>query len=232
MTPLTSGPILIDQVYQQVLEAIADARLRPGQRLRQGEIADLLGVSRQPVSHALHLLKRQGLVRESGRKGFEVAPIDPDRIRQLYEVRAAMDALAARLAARRVAAGLPAAARRPLADACAAGAALPPDAPISTLIRADAEFHRALYRLSGNPAIEDMLAPHWPHLTRSMAAVLEPPEYRARAWAEHADIMGHVLAGDARHAERAAHDHAERAGRTTCARLAQSAAGQATAAAA
>ena len=55
-------------------------------------------MSRQPVSHALHLLKSQGLVRESGRKGFEVAPVDPTRLRQLYEVRGALDGLAARLA--------------------------------------------------------------------------------------------------------------------------------------
>jgi len=44
-------------------------------------------------------LHRQGLVAESGRKGFEVTQLDPQRIRQLYEVRGAIDALAARLAA-------------------------------------------------------------------------------------------------------------------------------------
>ena len=72
-----------------------------GQRIRQNELADKLGVSRQPVSHALHLLHRQGLVAESGRRGFEVTQLDPARIRQLYEVRGAIDALAAKLAAKR-----------------------------------------------------------------------------------------------------------------------------------
>src|SRR5215831_7896070 len=97
MQPVDNSPILIDQVYQRLLDAIADYTLPPGQRVRQDEVAERLGVSRQPVSHALHLLKRQGLVRESGRKGFEVAPVDPLRIRQLYEVRGALDGAAARL---------------------------------------------------------------------------------------------------------------------------------------
>src|SRR3954451_11669971 len=99
MIPLDPLPNLIDQAYARILEAIADRSLPPGRRIRQGELADRLGVSRQPVSHALHLLKRQGLVQDSGRKGFEVAAIDPVRIRRLYEVRGALDGQAARFAA-------------------------------------------------------------------------------------------------------------------------------------
>src|SRR5690349_24204020 len=101
MIPLDPLPNLIDQVYARILEAIIDRSLPPGQRIRQNELADRLGVSRQPVSHALHLLHRQGLVAESGRRGFEVVRLNPERIRQLYEVRGAIDALAARLAAGR-----------------------------------------------------------------------------------------------------------------------------------
>jgi DNA-binding GntR family transcriptional regulator len=101
MIPLDPLPNLIDQVYERILEGITDRTLPPGHRIRQNELAEKLGVSRQPVSHALHLLHRQGLVAESGRKGFEVTQLDPKRIRQLYEVRGAIDAIAARLAAER-----------------------------------------------------------------------------------------------------------------------------------
>lgn len=217
MNPLDSGPILIDQVYQRVLEAIADGVLAPGQRIRQGELAEQLGVSRQPVSHALHLLKRQGLVQESGRKGLQVAPVDPVRLRQLYEVRGALDGLAARLAASR--AGHDPAGCAALRQAGAAGGAVEEDAPIPTLVRLDVEFHQALYRLSGNPAFEEMVAPHWPHLRRSMAVVLDALDYRACAWAEHDDIAARVLAGDGDGAEQAARDHALGAGRMTEERL-------------
>jgi DNA-binding GntR family transcriptional regulator len=53
--PVRPLPNLIDQVYARILEAIIDRTLPPGQRIRQNELADKLGVSRQPVSHALHL---------------------------------------------------------------------------------------------------------------------------------------------------------------------------------
>src|SRR5260370_37650106 len=102
MIPLDALPSLIDQVYARILDAITDRTLPPGHRIRQNELAEKLGVSRQPVSHALHLLHRQGLGAESGRKGFEGTQLDPQRIRPLYEVRGAIDALAARLAARRI----------------------------------------------------------------------------------------------------------------------------------
>src|ERR1044072_1008680 len=98
MIPLEQLPNLIDKAYSRIIVA---RQLPPGHRTRQSELAEKLGVSRQPVSHALHLLRRQGLVAESGRRGFEVTRLDPSRIRQLYEVRGAIDALAARLAAGR-----------------------------------------------------------------------------------------------------------------------------------
>ncbi|HEX9470813.1 MAG TPA: GntR family transcriptional regulator, partial [Bradyrhizobium sp.] len=166
MIPLDPLPNLIDQVYARILEAIIDRSLPPGHRIRQNELAEKLGVSRQPVSHALHLLHRQGLVAESGRKGFEVTQLDPQRIRQLYEVRGAIDALAARLAAQR--AKTDAAGRGHLEAAVRAGRETDKKTPLSVLITLDVDFHSAIYRLADNPAIEEMIAPQWPHMKRSM----------------------------------------------------------------
>lgn len=212
---------LMDRTYQQMLEAIADGTLMPGQRIRQSELADSLGVSRQPVSHALQLLKRQGLVEEFGRQGLRVVPLDPLRVSQLYEVRAVIDGLAARLAARQVAVrAVKSADITALKQQIAAGAAFDAATPIPVLVRADTEFHRALYRLSGNPAIEEMTAPLWPHLMRSMAMVLREPDYATRVWQrEHATILGCILAGDPAGAEAAACDHAATAARLTAEQL-------------
>src|SRR3569833_1296532 len=195
--PLDPLPNLIDQVYARILEAISDRTLQPGQRIRQNELADRLGVSRQPVSHALHLLHRQGLVAESGRRGFEVTRLDPARIRQLYEVRGAIDALAARLA----------------------GRTLGKNTPLSRLIALDVDFHSAIHRLAGNPAIEEMIAPQWPHMRRSMATVLAELDYRESAWVEHEEIAAQIFAGNAKAAEAAALAHAHTAGRMTEERL-------------
>src|ERR1700761_1138378 len=217
MIPLNPLPNLIDQVYARILEAITDRTLLPGQRIRQNELAGKLGVSRQPVSHALHLLHRQGLITESGRRGFEVTQLDPERIRQLYEVRGAIDALAAKLAAERAKSDSAGQAR--LEKALHAGRAIDRKTPLSKLIGFDVDFHGAIYHLAGNPAIEEMIAPQWPHMRRSMATVLSELDYRDSAWAEHAIIAGHILAGDADAAERAALAHAQTAGRMTEERL-------------
>jgi DNA-binding GntR family transcriptional regulator len=212
LQPLAATESLIDRTYQQLLEAIADGTLAPGQRIRQAELADLLGVSRQPVSHALHLLKRQGLVEETGGKGMRIVALDPVRVTQLYQVREAIDGLAARLAAGTSSAG--SVEGESLKHQLTIGAAFDASTPIPVLVRADTAFHRTLYRLSGNPAIEEMTAPLWPHLMRSMATVLQQPDYASRVWQhEHPAILRAILDGDPERAEQAARTHAATAAR-------------------
>jgi len=217
MIPLDPSPNLSEQAYARILEAIIDRTLLPGQRMRQNELAEKLGVSRQPVSHALHLLHRQGLVAESGRRGFEVTQLDPTRIRQLYEVRGAIDGLAARLAAGRARADV--AGRARLEAALRAGRAIDRKTSLSKLIALDVDFHRTIYSLSGNPAVEEMIAPQWLHMRRSMATVLAELDYRESAWSEHEAIAAAILAGETDAAGAAASAHAQTAGRRTEERL-------------
>jgi DNA-binding GntR family transcriptional regulator len=218
LEPLPGGAVLIDLVYERLVAAIADRTLAPGQRLRQDEVAALLGVSRQPVSHALQLVKRQGLAVEHGRKGLAVAPLEPEQVRDLYQVRAALDQLAAELAAARGATLAPAA-RAEAERALETGLGLAEDTAAGALIRADVTFHTSLYRLSGNAAIEATVAPQWPQFMRAMGAVLEMPDHRAVVWGEHRAILAAVLAGEVEAAARAAREHALRAGARAAARL-------------
>ncbi len=223
MQALDPQPALIDRTYQQLVEAIADGTLAPGQRIRQEELGRVLGVSRQPISHALRLLKQQKLVEDSGRRGLIVAAIDAARVRELYQVRSALDVLAARLAAERVAASVIDTRHRQAAQrALASGLALPLNAPVLKFIQADVAFHTALYHLSGNRAIEDTVAAQWPHLKRSMGTVLNDPEQRPLVWVEHREILRLVLEGDTMDAEHAARGHTDRAGAETARRLSQS----------
>lgn len=217
MTPLEPTN-LIHQVYGRIVDAIIDRSLPPGHRIRQAELAEMLGVSRQPVSHALHLLHQQGLVSESGRKGFQVSQIDPVRIRQLYEVRSVIDGLAARLAAQRI--DRDPAGRAELERVLEAGCKADDSTPLSILIARDVDFHRLIYRLSGNPAIAEMVESQWLHMQRSMATVLAELDYRTSAWSEHQAIVNRIFAGDAEGAEQAARAHATTAGQVTEERLA------------
>ena len=220
MEPLATPPILVDRVYRQSLGAISDRTLSPGRRIRQAALASWLGVSRQPVSHALQLLNHQGLVQISGLQGLEVTPIDPARIRQLYEIRGALDALAARLAAVRARAGLLSAELlQQLRAALRARDAVSLHAALDLLVDADVSFHQTIYQLSGNPSILVTIATQWPHMRRSVRVVLDAESYRLRAWSEHTVIAEMILPGDVEAAGKAAFEHAENAGRLTEQRL-------------
>jgi DNA-binding GntR family transcriptional regulator len=223
MDSISAAPMLVEQVYQRLRAAITDGSLAPGQRVRQGELAENLGVSRAPISHALHLLKHQGLVIESGRRGVEIAPLDPDQLRDVYQIRAALDSLAARLTARRFADGLVTEPEvRRLDAALSAGDAIRPKTPLAERAALDVAFHQVLYGLCGNPTIEETLAPLWPHIQRAMNAVMAVDEIRTRAWQEHTEIVRLVRAGDAEGAASAAWSHAANAGSETEQRLRQS----------
>ena len=101
----------------------------------------------------------------------------------------------------------------------ATGRSISAKTPLAELIARDVDFHRAIYALSGNPAIEEMIAPHWPHMRRSMATVLAELDYRESAWAEHETVAAHIFAGNTKAAEAAALAHALGAGRMTEERL-------------
>lgn len=217
MRPLAVKPDLIMQTHDAIRAAIMSGELAPGAPLAQEELAESLGVSRQPISHALILLKREGLVVERGRKGQMVAPIDADRLLALYQVRSALDRLAASLAAQSSTPPVERQARldRLIDDGMAAVAA----GNIERLVEADVAFHLALYEMSGNPEIAAAADNAWPHMVRAMRIVLEEAAPRPTIWSEHREIADAIVAGDAAKAGDVAALHAENAGETTCRRL-------------
>jgi DNA-binding GntR family transcriptional regulator len=225
--PLHLVPNLIEQVYTRMVDSIAAGVFAPGERLTQDEIAQRLSVSRQPVSHALQLLKRQGLMVEHGRRGLSVAPVDAGRMRDLYQLRAAIDGLASRLASERVERReVPAQDIDRLSQCLAKGGTLSPDAAVHDWIEADIAFHQSVYQLSGNLAIAETVAELWPHFKRCIGASLSDIEVRAAIWGEHAAIANGILSGASRAAESAATHHAEKAGAALYQRLKEEAAAE------
>ena len=190
--------------------------------LAQEDLAAQLGVSRQPVSHALMLLRHDGLVVERGRKGQMVAPIDPENLLSLYQARGALDALAARLTASR---------DKPMRESfrakfeavLAEGDQAMADQDIDRLIVADVDFHQSIYAFSGNPKIAIMAEAAWHHVLRAMRTVLADADRRQRARAEHHEIVAAILAGDSVTAAERATYHAEAAGEATFQRLTKAA---------
>ncbi|HEX5417950.1 MAG TPA: GntR family transcriptional regulator [Chloroflexota bacterium] len=89
-------------VYQDIRGAIVGGRFLPGERLVVSQLAKDLGVSRAPVSVALKRLQSEGFVEGDPHKVAAVAPLSVERIREVYAMRAALEAVACREAAERV----------------------------------------------------------------------------------------------------------------------------------
>lgn len=85
--------------YTLILEAIEGGTYRPGDRLVESELAERLGVSRTPVREALQRLETQSMLTRDGRS-LIVASLDHNQLAELYVVRAELEGLAARLAAK------------------------------------------------------------------------------------------------------------------------------------
>lgn len=206
------SPDLTDQVYQRLSDAICNGELLPSARLTQEELAESLNVSRQPVLQALRLLRNDGFVIDSGRRGLMVAPLDPQAIAQIYQVRAVLDGLAAREAAQVRAQIDPA--------VIAEGRNAVSGQNIAAMIDADLRFHNQIYAVSGNPLLAQTANLHWRHIRRAMGAVLQETGVREVVWDEHQAILEAISGGDAKSAERLARDHGESAGLNLAAQLA------------
>jgi DNA-binding GntR family transcriptional regulator len=211
LVKLEAQPDLVDQVYRSLLDAISDGSLAPRERITQEDIAQKLAVSRQPVLQALRLLKKDGFVLDAPGRGVLVAPLDADAMAHIYQVRGALDALAARLAA----------ARRFRLDpkVIEHGRKAARGRNVRAMIDADLAFHHAIYEASQNPLIEQSAQQHWRHLRRVMGAVLQQSKQREAVWDEHEAIAKAIAAGDADRAARLIEQHSRRASENLAAQL-------------
>ncbi len=209
MRRLETTPSRGEQVYTALRDSIRDCTLAPGTPIVQEDIAQALGVSRQPVQQALALLKSDGLVLERGGRGLYVAPIDPAQMAYHYQIRMVLDQLAARLAAERArqdpAFGSELRARSDAVLALGDAALKAGDA--AKAVRHDAEFHALLYEMSGNPLIGSTAESHWNFLLRVMVGVLTQAMRGPVVWGQHHEIIDAVLAGDPETAAQLAADH-------------------------
>ncbi len=93
---------LRDVVFDTLRQAILTGQLQPGERLMEIHLAEKLGVSRTPIREAIRKLELEGLVTMIPRRGAEVARITEKNLKDVLEVRRALDALCAELACERI----------------------------------------------------------------------------------------------------------------------------------
>ena len=220
MKILESQPKLVEQVHDAILSEISSGRLLPGTRIIQEQIAQDLGVSRQPVQQALLLLRNQGVLRDAAGRGLIVAPLDADYVSNMYDMRAVIEGLACRKAAE--------------INSQQAGVHGPPlvregrravhSGMVGDMIAADMAFHQFIYGLSENPLIAPVMETHWTYTQRVMGEVLMQGEKPRDIWNQHEAMLEAIAAGAAKKAEKMAREHILQAADFMVARLREAAA--------
>ena len=203
MKTLEAQPKLVEQVHKAILSDIAEGKLPPGARIIQEQIAQELGVSRQPVQQALALLRNQGVLRDAPGRGLIVAPLDLDYVRHMYDVRAVIEGLAFRKAAETHAAQ----ARAQGPALIRAGRQAVASRSVSAMIAADMAFHDFVYALSENPLVAPAMGPYWTQAQRVMGEVLMRDEQPRNIWDQHEGLLEAIAAGDGPTAEALARQH-------------------------
>lgn len=191
----------VELVYTNLRDAISDGTLQPGERVTQEDLAEKFNVSRSPVLQALRLLKKDGLLEDAPGRGLLVTRLDPSRIDKLYQIRGALDALAAKLAAKR--------GQRIPMTLIERGRKISQTNDVGAMIEADMAFHQAIYEASGNELIVESATLHWVHVRRLMGAVLLHSTSRQGIWDEHQRIAQAINDGDANLAAQLSEQHAQ-----------------------
>jgi DNA-binding GntR family transcriptional regulator len=177
-------------VSEKIRGQILAGRLKPGERLVEDRLSAELGVSRVPVREALRGLSMEGLVRLEPNRGASVTEVTPELLAELVEVRTLLEALNARLAARRHDPQIVAL----LQDTLRRGNEAAQSGTADELAQLNAEFHERLAEASRNSVLSDIM-----RSLRERTGLAFSINGRARAredWKEHAGVLAAVIEGD------------------------------------
>ena len=195
-----------DIAYATLLEEIQSGTLAPGSVLAEVEQATRLGVSRTPLREALSRLAADGLVAQQSARVTVVTGIDADDIRELFEVRRALEETAARLAAERGDAEAFARLAGQFGTASVDGRAA-----MDSYYRLIAEFDALLDAAVANDYLTGALRNIRTHLVRVRRLARDNPDRLAASVAEHRLIAAAIGARDAELAAHATHVHLHKA---------------------
>jgi DNA-binding GntR family transcriptional regulator len=143
---------LTDKAYQHIKEWIVRYHLKPGARLHVSNLAHALKMSQTPVREALSMLEKEHLIEREPQKGFRVSALNLQAVEDLYDLRIALEALAAGQAARRI----PLAARNRIAHLLAEVGRLMKSANKQRILQLEQDFHLIILEASGNKPLAEM----------------------------------------------------------------------------
>jgi DNA-binding GntR family transcriptional regulator len=182
VAPRTSASRMVADALRA---AIVDGRLRPGAPLRQDAVARHFSVSAIPVREALRQLESEGWAKVEMHKGASVAPLSADEAREIYEIRAALEALALTLA-------IPNHTEATLSEAQALYEAAEHERDSEQYVARNEAFHMSLYAPAARPQLIEMIATLHRRGERYLRVKLGLPDHKRVSDREHGQLMEYV----------------------------------------
>lgn len=209
LTPvdLESYRPLRELVLDAIRGAIMNGTLQPRERLMEIQMAEELGVSRTPIREALRKLELEGFIVMVPRKGAYVSDLSFKDIADVFEIRAALEGLAAGLAAERITEEELESMERLLVEK---QEAITQD-DISKLVEVDTKFHELMYQSSRNVRLGSIISNLREQIQRFRLASLSYPGRNKLSLEEHKKIVEAIQARDYQLARQLATEHIENA---------------------
>ena len=194
-----------ERVYKSLRDLILSQAYPPGSKLNVEQLCRDLGVSRTPVWDAMRKLETEGLVSTVARHGVFVLNYGVDKVRDLFAVRGALEALAAGLAARRLGGDEPRALEATVTRLEEAAG----QRDVEAYSRAAIAFHDLILAGAKNQVLSRLLDNVYAQILVLRLRSLYLPERLASSLSEHRAILAAVAAADAALAERLSRAHAD-----------------------
>lgn len=196
---------LRDVVFNTLRQAILRGELKPGERLMEIQLANKLGVSRTPIREAIRKLELEGLVLMIPRRGAEVAQITEKSLRDVLEVRRALEELAVQLACLRMTPE----SMEQLKQAADAFEKVLGDEDITVVAEADVAFHDVIYLATDNERLISLLNNFREQMYRYRVEYLKKKEFHAKLLNEHQEIIRAIENGECERATEITSQHIE-----------------------
>jgi DNA-binding GntR family transcriptional regulator len=203
------------QVIELLREAILSSEYKPGDRLVECDLCDRCGVSRTVIREALRHLEAEGLVEIVPNRGPVVSSLGIEDARGLYEVREAVEGLAAKLAAQRATP----AQRLALGRALKRVESAYRRGNLREEVAAKDEFYEAMFAAAGNPVVPNVLRPLHARMQMLRGLSLQSPGRTDESLAELRKIVEAIDAGDGAAAQEIACEHVRLAAEVALARF-------------
>lgn len=212
-----SDPGLIrSRVVEALRDAIVRGRLRPGQRIRERELVQALGISRSPLREAIRVLEAEGLVSTAPHRGAWVSELSPADLRETTEVRIMLETYAARLACK----ALDDAAFEAMAHRVEQAREWDRTRDVAAQLNSSMAFHDVFVEACGNQKLIQFYQIIKRHLRRYQLLAFSRLDRARRASEEHLQILRAFRARDVAEVERLLVEHLTRASEEVTAHLA------------